>query len=276
MLAGMACGDRWSPGWTWSRARGLVLVLPVTLGVILAGSAPARAQSGYPPPAGAPPPGAAPTPWGAPDPNPYPYPPPGAPPPGQWGAPPALGAAAPGYGPRWVHVVMNSDDPRTRIDRVVAGGGILPVCFAPCDKMLDSGSLYVIEGDGVRATTRFVLPDDRDSVTLDVQAGSTARVAGGAILLGAGLLSAYIGALVWSAGSVNNADGFNTPGQGDSAVSVGRTMVVVGLGGAALGLYLALSSHTTVNSSTGSTFTRDTTRPRAWPLLALTPRGLAF
>jgi hypothetical protein len=53
-------------------------------------------------------------------------------------------------------------------------------------------------------------------------------------------------------------------------------MVVVGLAGSVLGLYLVLSSHTTVNSSTGSTFTRDTTRPRAWPMLALTPRGLEF
>jgi hypothetical protein len=248
------------------------------LAVMLTASPSARAQSGYPPPAGAPPPGAAPAPWGAPStgPNGNPYPPPGAPPPGQWGAQPAPGSAAPGYGPRWVHVVMNSDDPRTRIDQVIAGGGILPVCFAPCDKMLETNSLYIIEGDGVRATTRFMLPDDRDSVTLDVQAGSTARIAGGAILLGAGLVSAYIGALVWSAGSVSNSNGFNSPGEGDSAVSVGRTMVVVGLGGAALGLYLALSSHTTVNSSTGSTFTRDTTRPRAWPFLALTPRGLEF
>jgi hypothetical protein len=121
-----------------------------------------------------------------------------------------------------------------------------------------------------------MLPDDRDSVTLDVQAGSTARIAGGAILMGAGLLSAYIGALVWSAGTVSNSDGFNSPGQGDRAVSVGRTMVIAGLGGAVVGLYLALTSHTTVNSSTGSTFTRDTSRPRAWPRLALTPRGFEF
>jgi hypothetical protein len=172
--------------------------------------------------------------------------------------------------------MMSSDDPRTRLDRVVAGAGSVPVCFAPCNKMLETNSLYIIQGDGVRATTRFMLPDDRDEVTLDVQAGSTARVAGGAILLGAGLISAYIGALVWSAGSISNTNGFDQPGSGNNAISVGRTMVVVGLGGAAVGLYLALSSHTTVNSSTGSTFTRDTTRPRAWPLLALTPRGLEF
>jgi hypothetical protein len=187
---------------------------------------------------------------------------------------------APGYGPRWVRVVMNADDPRTRLDRVI-GNATVPVCFAPCDKMLESNSLYIIQGDGVRATSRFMLPDDRESVTLDVQAGSTARVAGGAILLGAGLLSAYIGALVWSAGSIGNSPEFSgtttTTRPNDSAVSVGRTMVVVGLGGAAVGLYLAMSSHTTVNSSTGSTFTRDTTRrPRAWPLLALTPHGLEF
>ena len=177
---------------------------------------------------------------------------------------------------------MTGDDPRVRLDRVV-GGGTVPVCFTPCNKMLESNSLYIIQGDGVRATSRFMLPDDRDSVSLDVHAGSTARVAGGAILIGAGLISAYAGAIVWAAGNVSNSPAFSsTPtgststGEGDSAIAAGRTMVVAGLAGAVLGLYLAMSSHTTVNSSTGSTFTRNITRPRAWPLLALTPRGLEF
>jgi len=282
MLAGMVCGDRFR-GWTWRAAR----CRPLALGwmMVLAAAGVARAQPAYPGPAGAPPPGAAPAPWGTPAPGPAPntyYPPP--PPPGAWGAQPAPGPAAPVYGARWVHVVMNSDDPRTRLDRVVPGGGVVPVCFAPCNKMLESNSLYIIQGDGVRATSRFMLPDDRDSVTLDVQAGSTARVAGGAILIGAGLISAYAGAIVWAAGNVSNSPAFSTntsssttsTGQGDGAVAVGRTMVVAGLAGAVLGLYLAMSSHTTVNSSTGSTFTRNITRPRAWPLLALTPRGLEF
>src|SRR6185503_378248 len=136
MLAGMVCGDRFR-GWTWRAAR----CRPLALGwmMVLAAAGVARAQPAYPGPAGAPPPGAAPAPWGTPAPGPAPntyYPPP--PPPGAWGAQPAPGPAAPVYGARWVHVVMNSDDPRTRLDRVVPGGGVVPVCFAPCNKMLES------------------------------------------------------------------------------------------------------------------------------------------
>ena len=89
-----------------------------------------------------------------------------------------------------------------RIDRVI-GNSRVPACYAPCGKMLDTGSVYVIEGDGVRATSQFVLPDDRDKVTLDVQAGSSARVAGGVILLGAGVASAYLGFVVWELGKIS-------------------------------------------------------------------------
>jgi len=174
---------------------------------------------------------------------------------------------------------MRSDDPRTRIDRVIPGGGAAPVCFSPCNKMLESNSLYVIQGDGVRSTTRFLLPDDRDSVDLNVQAGSSARVAGGAILMGAGIVTAYIGLFVWAAGVANNSIDSSLAGmpRNDHSVAVGETMVVAGLAGGLLGLYLAVSTHTTVTSSSGTTFTRDTTAPpRQRPRIALTPTGLVF
>ncbi len=167
---------------------------------------------------------------------------------------------------------MNSDDPRVRIDRVI-GGNRVPACYAPCRKMLDTGSIYVIEGDGVRATSQFVLPDDRDKVTLDVQAGSSARFAGGVILLAAGVAAGYIGALVWEAGKVSELD---SPSSSNSSVRAGETLLLIGLPAALLGLYLTVSTHTTVNSSTGSTFTQETPSPRHRPWIALTPRGLEF
>ena len=56
-------------------------------------------------------------------------------------------------------------------------------------------------------------------------------------------------------------------------------MVLIGLPAAILGLYLTVSTHTSVTSSTGSTFTQETPaapRSRHRPWIALTPRGLEF
>ena len=213
-------------------------------------AAPGYPPTGYPPPA-YPPAG---------------YPPPGYPPPGAypgWAAPPP---------PRWVFVEVNSDDPRVRIDRVI-GNNRVPACYAPCRKVLDTGSVYVIEGDGVRATSQFVLPDDRDKVTLDVQAGSTARMAGGIILVGAGVASTYLGFLIWEVGKFSE---FEASSSSNSGVRTGETMMLIGIPAALLGLYLTISTHTTVNSSTGSTFTQDTPHPRKRSWLALTPRLTPF
>lgn len=209
------------------------------------------APSGYPPPA-YPPAG---------------YPPPGYPPPGYpgWGAPP----------PRWVFVDVKTDDPHVRIERVV-GNGRIPVCYAPCRKMLDTGSVYVIAGDGVRTTSQFVLPDDRDKVLLDVQAGSSARLAGGAILLGVGVAVSYLGLLVWDASKLSVESSSPSP---TNSAHTGETMMLIGLPAVVLGLYLTIGSHTSVTSSTGSTFTQEVPRaPRSGhrPWIALTPRGLEF
>ena len=199
----------------------------------------------------------------------YPYPP----------APPGYPGAAwgPQFGPipgaRLVYVELRSDDPRVRIDRVV-GGARVAVCFTPCRKMLETNSLYIIAGDGVRSTSQFMLPDDRNAVTLDVQAGSTARVAGGAVLIGAGIVSTYIGALLWEVGAFSQLSD-NSTNRRTNATQVGETMVIVGIPAALVGLYLVVTSHTSVNSSTGSTFTRAPPPRHRFPI-ALTPRGLEF
>jgi len=206
-----------------------------------------------PPPPGYPPPG---------------YPPPGYPPPGYpgWGPPP----------PRWVFVDLNSDDPHVRIDRIV-GNSRIPACYAPCRKMLDTGSVYVIAGDGVRATSQFALPDDRDKVALDVRAGSSSRLAGGVILLAGGVGFAYLGFYVWELGKIGSIDGSSS--SADRSAHTGETMMLISLPVAILGLYLTITSHTSVTSSTGSTFTQEVPRaprPGHRPWIALTPRGLEF
>ena len=52
---------------------------------------------------------------------------------------------------------------------------------------------------------------------------------------------------------------------------------MIGIPAALIGLYLTITTHTSVTSSTGSTFTQDDAAARASrPWIALTPRGLEF
>jgi hypothetical protein len=146
--------------------------------------------------------------------------------------------------------------------------------------MLETNTLYVIGGEGIRSTSQFMLPDDRPSVRLDVQAGPTSRLAGGVVLMGLGIAVSYIGALVWEFGEVRDisANSFGSSTDTSSnrrAITVGETMVVIGIPAALVGLYLAVTTHTSVVSSTGATFTRAPLPRRRLPI-ALTPRGLEF
>lgn len=183
-------------------------------------------------------------------------PPPYSRPPG-WtpgGAPtPGANASAEG-GPGGVLVEVRTDDARTRIDRVLTGQSI-PVCLAPCRKVLDRNSIYVIEGDGIRPSSQFLLPDDRTELTLDVRAGSTGRMLGGGLLIAGGLSVGYVGLLYWATGSVVNATSGNLTGQdGSHTKNSGLAMMSIGIPLAVVGLYLALTSQTKVVSSTGASF----------------------
>lgn len=186
---------------------------------------------------------------------------------GDWRNPNAAGG---------VFVELRTSTPKVRIDRVLSDGGTIPVCTVPCRQVLPRNAVYVITGDGVRTTSRFVLPDDRDHVTFDVQAGSSSQLLGGALLAGGGLLVAYFGLLVAaSSGFPDPSSTTSSSNNSSTRNTVGATMLVGGGLAAALGLYLTLRSHTTVSSSTGSRFT-DNPRPRKRSRFALTGRGLEF
>ncbi len=192
--------------------------------------------------------------------------------PGNWTYP----AAAPA--PGGVYVEMRSDNPNTRIDQV-HGGASIPICAVPCRKVLGRDGVYVIQGDGMRATSNFVLPDDRQELTLDVKAGSTARLAGGVVLMAGGGAVSYLGLIFWSLGSTQNSLGMvnGTGGnEGSAQVSAGSTMLLVGIPAVLIGLYVVLTTHTHVTSSTGATFTQEAPVPRKRSLVALTPRGIEF
>ena len=114
-----------------------------------------------------------------------------------------------------------------------------------------------ITGDGVRSTSRIRRPARRRrrGRTLDVRAGSTVRLVVGTLLIGGGVATIYIGALVWEASALSGLPG-GDPQRGDHLRRVGITMTAIGIPAALFGTYLALTSHTSVASSTGSTFTQ--------------------
>jgi hypothetical protein len=178
-----------------------------------------------------------------------------------------------------IYVELKTDNKAVRIDRFVPGVGQFPVCRAPCQKMLRTDDVYIIDGEGVKTTNRFTLPTDRNAVTLDVKAGSSSKSSMGVVFVVLGGIAAYVGLLVLEAStlsnaadSVNGTSRSNTDGQ---VIGLG-----LGLGGLALGItgiVMISGSTTTVISSTGSVFTenaRPAPKKRSW--LALTPRGLEF
>jgi hypothetical protein len=194
------------------------------------------------------------------------------------GQPPAAatwGTSTPSAAPATIYVDLKADNPNVRIDRLV-GNLTVPVCLAPCRRPLPRDGIYVIQGDGVPATSRFQLPDDRQQVTLDVHAGSSARTMAGATLIVAGVVAAYAGLLVGDVNSLGN--GSDTSASGGVRGPSSWTLALVGGGLVATlaGVTLCLTTHTTVVSSTGNTFTVAPSAPGKHSRFALTPRGLEF
>jgi hypothetical protein len=180
-------------------------------------------------------------------------------------------AARPGETREGVFVELRADAPGVRIDRYVRGGAMITVCSTPCRRVLPRDGLYVIDGAGIRTTSRFSLPDYRRQLILDVKAGSAAQNVGGGVLIVGGVLALFFDLL--------SGPGPDAPVESNASSIGDGTRVALLIGGAlavTLGTYLTLTSKTTVTSSSGTTFTRAgaTRRPRA--TIAVTPRGLEF
>lgn len=181
------------------------------------------------------------------------------------------------YGPGGVYVEVRTSSSNVRIDRVLAPGSTMTVCFAPCRKILPRNSVYVITGDGVRSTSNFILPDDRDRIILDVKAGSTWQGLGGGVLLGGGGVVAYFGLILLLASAAATGDSYSTNSSNSGALkAVGGGMLAGGILAGLLGLYLLSDSHTSVKSSTGAQFSGTPAPPGKRARFALTARGLEF
>jgi len=228
---------------------------------------PAKSAPATPPVAPAPPPPPVPAPVTAPavdpnlvtDPNLIvaPAAPPVAPPKPPPQAPPP---------PSGVFVELRSDDPGMRIDQVTPGGQSWPACEIPCRRVLQRNLTYVVESNQAPATSPFLLPDNVNRLTLDVQAGSQARANIGTIL-------AVVGGVVGLIGFIR----LTTTGSSPQNDRTGLELLGVGAGVGITGIVLYRMSRTTVTSSTGSTFSEQRDRgAKGGPSIALTPQGLVF
>jgi hypothetical protein len=176
-----------------------------------------------------------------------------------------------------VFVELQTSSTNVRIDKVLASGMTVPVCLTPCRQILPRGSVYVIKGDGIPATSQFVLPDDRDQVTLTVEAGSSGEALAGLLLVATGAGVGSLGMIVGLFSSMG--DTAESPSQAASTTKERHAALGMMLGGAAaglLGLLLLHASRTTVFSSTGSRFTDASMSVNRRSRFALTPRGLEF
>ena len=171
-----------------------------------------------------------------------------------------------------VVVDLESRDRSVRIDQLLVDGTSLPVCYVPCRKRLPRDGRYVIRGEGVTATSQFVLPDDRSDLTLTVNPGSRAgRIAG--VTMG------VVGFVAMTVGyAITGGDRFDMNGM--KAPPPSPWGLVIGLGGmslAGVGVGVWMSSETRVWSSSGHSFVEaPPPSPRKRPALAFTARGLEF
>src|SRR3569623_2025813 len=156
--------------------------LPLSTAHAQSPAAPAAPQPSPAPPA---PPARPPVPadpWTSPD---------GSVPPPAYGSD-AYGAPQPGYpgtpAGGLIQIDITAAEPGVRLDRVQGAGLSTPECVAPCSKLVPRNNLNVIDGEGSRCTSQFLLPDVRIQVTRDGMAGASARHGGGAARLGAGLV----------------------------------------------------------------------------------------
>ncbi len=168
--------------------------------------------------------------------------------------------------PNGVYVELRSDDPGMRIDQLTPGGQSWPACEIPCRRVLQRNITYVVESNQSPATSPFLLPDNVNRLTLDVQAGSQTRANVGTIL-------AVVGGVVGLIGFIR----LTTTGSSPQTDRTGLELLGVGAAVGISGIVIFRMSRTTVTSSTGSTFSKQHDRgARAAPSIALTPQGLVF
>lgn len=169
--------------------------------------------------------------------------------------------AAPDKSLVWVHI-EGSDDAVLEYDPT-NNDNWAPVCTAPCDRQVSTAYWYRIAGNGVRASSHFMLQGPIGAhETLTVAQASNGKFIAGVVLAPVGGIVAYVGLVLGVFGTIAanshtttpNADGTTTtntvipPG----VAAAGWTMFGVGAAAGIAGLVIAIFNwKTSVTQNTG-------------------------
>jgi hypothetical protein len=170
-----------------------------------------------------------------------------------------------------VYVNIRSANPNLRLYRII--GAPSAVCAAPCRQRLDAHASYMIQGDGIRPTPPFRLPDSQQQVTLDVNTGSVGWYKAGIALIvvgGAVSFADYVVALLLV--PYNTETPSSAPSRTPPIAIEASALAIAGIG---LCLFLA-NNTTTVRSDEGEKIAAVPTTPRQHQRVRLTMHGLEF
>lgn len=103
-----------------------------------------------------------------------------------------------------VHVDASSATVLERVDH----GRAEPVCNAPCDRPVDPDAKYVVNGEGVRASNSFRIPEDSRVFRVDVKPASSGGFTAGVVLttIGGVFMAGALAFLGGAAASTSSAD----------------------------------------------------------------------
>jgi hypothetical protein len=109
---------------------------------------------------------------------------------------------APPAGEPWRsrRVYLLSDDERVELYRRPQGLAEVFVCRTPCGATVQfhPSDQFVLTGPGIRNTAPFLLKPREEDLTLHVSAGSTATLALGGVLFGAGTVTTMVAGMAYA------------------------------------------------------------------------------
>jgi hypothetical protein len=163
--------------------------------------------------------------------------------------PPAAASAPSAEGTVSVHI----DSPKPVSLEHRASGGVAweHVCEAPCDQRVSVGDQYRIVGMDLNESNPFMLDSTKgDTVTLHIGPGEIKKQRIGTyVLIGGGVL--FLGGLIGGLAASHPSETFTADGTTNnsnwSAIIVGTSLALVGLGGAIFGgAWVVNNAHTRV------------------------------
>ncbi len=154
-------------------------------------------------------------------------------------AQPALGGTD---GQVLVHV--EGDEAAVLEMRGPKGGAFVPMCHAPCDRVLPLDATYRIAGAGLRTSANFqLMGSEGKPIIIDVNPGHKGAFVGGIVMTAIGPVVALAGLMVYGVAAALQSTKLSSDSSGGK--TVGGVMMLSGLALAAVGIPLLITNSST-------------------------------